>query len=166
MSDILALADGMVGTLHYTAILDDGTLVETTRGHEAVAYLHGVGSFPPGVEVALAGKAAGESVVITVPPEDGFGLPSGREPVRVRRRDLPRTDGRTPGSSQTLHDESGMPFEAWVLKAEGAWVWLTTDHPLAGRTLTFEIGVMEVRPATAEELEHGHAHGPEGHGHH
>ena len=166
MTDTTVLADGMVGILHYTAIADDGSLIESTRGHGPVAWLFGSGSFPAGLEAALAGRTAGETFTVAVPPEDGFGLPSGREPQRVRRRDLPKGESWGPGSRGVLQGEDGQPFEAWVVKVEGAWVWLTTDHPLAGRTLTFEVGLEDVRPATADEQEHGHAHGAGGHGHH
>ena len=113
---------------------------------------------------AKTAKAQGFKVVIA--PEDGYGPSSEQNHVRVPLADLP----------DDVEPEEGMEFEAtgpdgevmhfWVEGVEGEEVILSLDHPLAGVTLHFDVKVNEVREASKEELEHGHAHGPGTSGHH
>ncbi|MEQ1566966.1 MAG: peptidylprolyl isomerase [Myxococcota bacterium] len=157
------IADGKVVVIHYTLKGEDGAVIETTAGRDPLAYLHGHKNIIPGLERALLGKAAGESLTVTVPAADGYGEKSGKAPQEVPRREFPRKMELREGMPLQIRDSAGQPVQVWVTKVHGSKVWIGIDHPLAGRALTFEVAVLGVRDPTAEELEHGHAHGVAGH---
>ena len=94
-------------------------------------------------------------------PEEGYGVRDDGNIRNVPRRRLP--EGKIePGMQLRLQTEQGQLL-ALVTAVKGDYVTIDTNHPLAGMTLHFEVKVTEVRDATAEELEHGHVHGPGGH---
>ena len=165
MSEPLTLADGLVGIFHYTLKNDAGEVMDSSAGYEPMPYLHGEGNVVPGLERALAGRSVGDSFEVSIPPVDGYGEHNGQAPVRVHRRELP------PG----FKPEKGRPFglpvgdkqiPVWITDIKGAWIWMDTNNPLAGKTLHFEIEVVDIREATPEEAQHGHPHGLDGPGHH
>ena len=152
---------GRVVTLAYELKNADGELLED-EGAE-IAYLHGgYGGIFPKVEDALEGRQPGHELSLTLEPEDAFGEYDA-DLLRVEPRD------RFP---ETL--EVGMQFEGVPGEDQGeARIFTVTDitdesvvvdanHPLAGERLWFKCNVRNVRPATSEELKHGHAHGDSG----
>jgi len=157
------ISDDTVVTLTYKLYAGSGELIEEAR--EPITYLHGGhhGIFPK-IEDALAEKHPGESCSVTLDPEDAFGEYDA-ELVRVEAQDRFPTDVKV-----------GMQFEEAVGDGEESRVFTVTDvasgkvvvdgnHPLAGQRLRFDCTVVDVRAATAEELEHGHVHGPGAHHH-
>ena len=160
----MKIVDDSVVTLKYTVHDDDGKLVD--QGNEPLTYLHGGydGIFPL-VEKALAGKQEGEKIQLKLLPDDAFGEYDA-DLVRVEPRD------RFPKEIKV-----GMQFEgAAEDDDEDLMIFTVTDiaedkvvvdgnHPLAGIALTFDATVVSVRPATGEEISHGHIHGPDGHHH-
>ena len=130
-----------------------------------MAYLHGAGNIIPGLEKALTGKSVGDQMVVEVSAEEGYG-PVQKELIQ----EVPRSSFQGVDSI-----EVGMQFEAQTGQggAVPVTVTLVTDetvtvdgnHPLAGKDLNFDVTIADVREATAEELEHGHIHGPGGHNH-
>ncbi|GGO75543.1 peptidyl-prolyl cis-trans isomerase [Marinobacterium nitratireducens] len=160
----MQIAANTVVKIHYTLKNAEGNVIDSSEGQEPLAYLHGGGNIVEGLESALAGKAAGDKLDVTVDPERGYGS---------RRDDLVQTVDRSNfvGIDQI---EVGMQFLAqtpWgeqpvtVVAVADDNVTLDGNHPLAGEVLNFAIEVMDVRAATDEELEHGHAHGEGGHHH-
>lgn len=159
----MQVAKNTVVTLTYELLDVDGQLIEGSD--TPIEYLHGGfdGIFPL-VEQALSGKAIGEGCRVRLEPEDAFG-DYDAELVRLEPRD------KFPG---TL--EVGMRFEGRGEESGTMIIYTVTDiaedkvvvdgnHPLAGQTLHFACTVTSVRPATAEELAHGHVHGAGGHHH-
>jgi FKBP-type peptidyl-prolyl cis-trans isomerase SlyD len=153
-----------VATIDYTLTDPKGQVIDSSRGRVPLAYLHGASNIIPGLESALEGKNAGDSVNVTVAPEQGYGP---RDPNLVQP--VPRT------SFQGVPEiKKGMQFQAQtpggarivtVVDVDPQNVTVDANHPLAGMDLNFDVKVVEVRQATPEELSHGHAHGPEGHNH-
>jgi len=157
------IAKNTVVSLNYELFGDDGELIERTEA--PVSYLHGGydGIFPR-VEEALEGKDVGYECRVQLEPDDAFG---------EYEADLVRMESRQ------LFPESvnvGMQFEGSPDDSEETRIYTVTDitdekvvvdgnHPLAGRSLLFACTVTAVRPASSEELTHGHVHGPEGHHH-
>lgn len=142
----------------------DGDLIESTADSRPMLYLHGHGNILAVLEKELAGHAAGDSFSVRVTPEQGFGY---RDEGRVRRIPIKhlRYEGRlAPGRVATVDTREG-PRQIVVLKVGRFNVDADFNHPFAGLTLIFEVDVLSVRDATAEEIEHGHAHGPDGHHH-
>jgi FKBP-type peptidyl-prolyl cis-trans isomerase SlyD len=153
-----------VVSIEYKLHLGDGKLIDESDPGDPLVYLHGYEEIVPGLENALAGKKAGDSLKVQVKPEDGYGEydPDGVE--EVPREEFPPDMELEEGGVVTATDEDGDDVEFLVKKLNEKTVVVDFNHPLAGKTLHFEVSVREVRAATAEELEHGHAHAP-GHEH-
>ncbi len=148
-------------SFHYSLRDDAGQVLDNSEGKPALTYLHGEGQIVPGLEKALEGKQAGDEVKVTVPPEEAYGARDEKNIRKVPRRKLP--EGKiVPGMQMQLRTDHG-PMIVKVTAIEGDYVTIDHNHPLAGMTLHFEVKVENVRDATAEELEHGHVHGPGGH---
>jgi FKBP-type peptidyl-prolyl cis-trans isomerase SlyD len=148
-------------TFHYSLRDDEGNVLDSSEGKAPMTYLHGAGNLVPGLEKALEGKQAGDDVKATVPPAEGYGVRNESNVRNVPRRRLP--DGKLKvGLTLQLQTDQG-PILATVLAINGDYVKLDANHPLADKTLHFEVKIVEVRDATDEELKHGHVHGP---GHH
>ncbi len=161
----MTIAENKVVTLHYKLTDNEGAIIDQSDDGSFL-YLHGAQNIIPGLENALTGKNAGDEISVSVPPEEGYG-----ERDEARIASVPRD--RFPADSEI---EPGMQFHAQSPEGEMTVVTVTevgddsvtvdSNHPLAGVQLNFEVKIIDIRDATAEELEHGHAHGPEGHHHH
>jgi len=164
-------ADKVV-TFHYRlfntdANGDTGELLESSHDHEPVVYLHGHHNIIRGLENAMQGRGVGEEFNLSIPPEEGYGLRNDDAVQRVPCKHIYEyKKGKLfqPGQIVTVQTNQGQR-QVMVLKAGKFNVDVDFNHPLAGATLYYEIKIEEVRPATAEELAHGHAHGPGGHHH-
>jgi FKBP-type peptidyl-prolyl cis-trans isomerase SlyD len=156
----MQVAKEKVVRIHYTLTDEQGDLLDSSEGHEPLTYLHGAGTIVPGLESALEGKAAGDKLTVTVPPEEGYGSRDDELIQAVPRDRFPAEDL-----------EVGMRFHArgeddsrivTITAIDDQNVTVDANHPLAGVTLAFDVTVVEVRDATAEELHHGHVHGEGG----
>lgn len=166
MSENMPIGDGAVVTLNYTLRTDEGELIDSSSADDPLAYLHGADNIVPGLEQALSGKTVGFSGKVTVEPEDGYGEREDLPPQPVPRSAFP-ADARIAAGMQFMAEgPNGEHAPIWIAGVEGDQVLVDSQHPLAGKTLNFEVEVLAVRPATADELSHGHPHGPDGHGHH
>lgn len=161
----LKINDDHVVTIHYTLTNNSGEILDSSEGADPLTYLHGAGNIIPGLEDALLGKAKGDAFTVSIQPEDAYGI---HHPQLIQV--LPR---QAFGGVSTL--EVGMEFTAQGAGGEMRRVGITAingdeitidgNHPLAGQVLNFAVKVEEVREASAEELDHGHVHGPGGHHH-
>jgi FKBP-type peptidyl-prolyl cis-trans isomerase SlyD len=150
-------------TIHYTLKDDAGEVLDSSEGRDPLTYLHGVGNIVPGLEAALDGKAAGDSVTATLTPEQGYGQRDEKAIRNVPRRKLP--SGKVAvGTQFRMQTEDGVAIGT-VKALRGDYATVDLNHPLAGKTLHFEVKVVEVRDATEEELSHGHVHSPGDHHH-
>jgi FKBP-type peptidyl-prolyl cis-trans isomerase SlyD len=164
MTSATTVAKDKVVTFHYTIRDDKNDILETTRDAQPLAILYGHGNVLRGVEAALAGHSAGETVTVTLAPEDAYGERRDNWTQRVSKKYLPATPKLRPGMTVALHTEDGQR-SVTVLKVGNKVVDVDLNHPFAGATLTFELELADVRDASAEELSHGHVHGPGGHHH-
>jgi len=160
-----AIAEGHVVTVHYRLTLDDGSIADESFGGEPLVYLHGKHNIVPGLERQLAGKAAGDKCDISVPPAEGYGDYDPTLDQTVPRSAFPADAQLSVGIAFQAQDQRGQPVTLWIRHIEGDQITVSPNHPMAGQTLNFAIEVLEVREATPQELEHGHAHGPGGHDH-
>lgn len=160
----IEIADDKVVTFHYRLRDAEGTFSESSEGNTPVVYLHGHGNIVPGLEKQLAGRSGGDKLTATVAPEEAYGAhdPNGIQRVPIKR--LGSAGRLVAGQMVAINTDAGVRH-ARVVKVGHFNVDLDLNHPLAGKTLIFDIEVVGVREATPEELEHGHAHGPEGHAH-
>jgi FKBP-type peptidyl-prolyl cis-trans isomerase SlyD len=153
-----------VATFHYRLCGEDGVEIENSRAAEPVAYLHGHGNILPALESALEGRSAGEEFSVTLGPEQAYGPRREGSVQRIPIKHVVAGGKLKPGMVVSVRAEGGAR-QVSVLKVGKFNVDVDTNHPLAGRTLRFDIEVLAVRAASDEELAHGHAHGPGGHHH-
>lgn len=152
-----------VVTLSYQLFGTNGELIEQTD--EPVEYLHGgYGGMFPAVEKALEGKDVGETCRVRLAPDDGFG-DYDADLVHVESRDKFPENVEIGMQLEGKGEESGDTVVYTVTDIAQGKVIVDGNHPLAGQTLRFECAVTGVRPASAEEVSHGHAHGEHGHHH-
>lgn len=149
---------------HYTLRDEQGHTLESSREGEPLAVLHGHGNVVSGVEDALLGRTAGDRFSIDVPPAKAYGERLDGHSQRVPKKHVSAPRRLKPGDEAVIATRQGYR-SVTVLKVGHSVVDVDLNHPLAGRTLSFEIEVVEVRAAAPEELAHGHVHGPGGHGH-
>jgi FKBP-type peptidyl-prolyl cis-trans isomerase SlyD len=156
-----------VVTLTFELFDADGVLLEASQ--EPISYLHGGHSgMLPKVEEALSMKKPGDAVSVDVEPADGFG---DYDPELVKLEAADRLPAEVAVGMQfeafsNPGDEQGSGVVFTVTDIADGKAVLDGNHPWAGKKLRFECQVLDVRPATAEELEHGHVHGAGGHHHH
>ena len=155
-----------VVTLTYKLSVD-GQFVEEADKETPLLYIAGIGAMIPGFERQLLGKVVGDSYKITIAPEDGYGTYNDQAVV-----DLPfstfEVDGKVNmdyikvGAKVPMQDEEGNPLDGIILEIGKDFVKVDFNDILAGKTLEFEGEILNVRSASAEELSHGHVHGPGG----
>ena len=151
-----------VVTITFRATDAQGKLLED--GKEPRAYLHGgYNNTLPGIEKALEGQDIGFTAQLVLPPEDAFGVRDESLVHTIPKSEFP--PGVKVGGQLQGHDEQGHQQVFTVMKIKGDTVHLDGNHPLAGQTLRFAVKVVDVQPASAEEVSHGHAHGAHGHHH-
>jgi FKBP-type peptidyl-prolyl cis-trans isomerase SlyD len=154
----MQVADNMAVSIHYTLTNDDNEVIDSSVGDEALVYLHGAGNIISGLEKALYGKAVGDRFNVRIEAADAYG-----EVMADRVQAIPRAmfEGiDTVEVGMQFHaDVSDGPGVVTVVAVEGDTVTIDGNHPLAGMALSFAVEVVEVRPASAEELAHGHIHG-------
>lgn len=160
----MQIAKDTVVSIDYRLHLGDGKIIDESEPGDPLVYLHGYEEIVPGLENALAGRKAGESLKVVVEPKDGYGEydPDGVE--EVPREDFPPDMELEAGGIVSATDEDGDDVEFLVKEVRPKTVVIDFNDPMAGKTLHFDVTVREVRAATKEELEHGHAHAP-GHEH-
>jgi FKBP-type peptidyl-prolyl cis-trans isomerase SlyD len=161
----MRIEDGKVVGIDYRLHLGDGEVVDESSPGDPLTYIQGQGQIVPGLEKALEGLAVGDEKQVVVSPGDGYGEHDARGVQEVPRGAFP--EGATPevGQQYYAHGQDGEPIPFLVREVGPGTIKVDFNHPLAGKTLHFDVKVREVRAPTPEELEHGHAHGPEGHEH-
>jgi FKBP-type peptidyl-prolyl cis-trans isomerase SlyD len=155
---------GMVVTMHYTLTDDRGEVLDSSRGSEPLAYLHGASNIIPGLERALEGTAAGHKANVTVAPAEGYGEKNPEAVFEAPREHFPPDLELKPGVRVSADGPNG-PISFLVVSVNDQTATLDGNHPLAGQTLHFDVEIVNVRAATEEEKEHGHVHGEGGHHH-
>ena len=156
-------ADRVV-TIHYTLKDDAGAVLDSSAGGEPLAYIQGHGNLVPGLEKALEGKQDGQPLAVSLAPADGYGMRDTALVKRVPKRTLQGSGEIKKGMQFQARTDDGMRVFT-VTAVTGDMVTLDGNHPLADKTLNFDVEIVSVRAATTEELEHGHVHGAGGHHH-
>jgi len=140
-----AVGDGSQVKLDYTLKVE-GEVVDSSEGREPLSYIHGQGQIIPGLERELAGMLPGDSKHVSIAPQDGYGQVDPNAFIQVPRERLPQDV--TPEVGQQLRGtaQDGRPFQARILEIGEENVTLDLNHPLAGKTLEFDVAVVEVEP--------------------
>ncbi|MBB6482106.1 FKBP-type peptidyl-prolyl cis-trans isomerase [Spirochaeta isovalerica] len=154
-----------VVSIHYKLTDDKGEVIDQSQD-QPLAYIHGVGALIPGLEKELLGKGAGDKLQVSVTPEEGYGPHMPQLIQKLPRDTFQGVDKIEVGMEFQASNENGETMVVRVEEVADDEITINGNHPLAGMTLNFDVEVVEVREASAEELEHGHVHGEGGHHHH
>ncbi len=160
----MQVADNKAVSIHYTLTNDEGEIIDSSIGGEALVYLHGAGNIISGLEEALAGKSVGEKMNVRIEAEHAYGEFM-EDRIQVISRDMFDGIDTIEVGMQFHADVSAGPGIVTVIEVAGDDITIDGNHPLAGIPLTFDVEIVHIRPATEEEMEHGHIHGEGGHHH-
>ncbi|MGE3262238.1 MAG: peptidylprolyl isomerase [Bacteriovoracia bacterium] len=158
------MSKARVVTIHYTLKDDQGTVIDSSQGGEPLQYLEGAGNIIPGLEKQLSTAATGDKKKVTVEAGEGYGEKRDDLVLQVDRKQFPADVNLKVGDRFRGGQDDHSPVFT-VMALTGEKVTIDGNHPLAGKKLHFEVEVTETRPATDDEVSHGHAHGPHGHHH-
>ena len=160
----MQIADQKVVVLHYTLTDNEGKLIDKSEDG-SFAYLHGARNIIPGLEDALAGRAAGDELKVSISPEEGYGHRDENMLQEVPKSMFEDDSQIAVGSQFHAQGPNGEMLVVTVMEVNDDNVVVDGNHPLAGVELNFDVMVVEVRDASEEEIAHGHVHGPGGHHH-
>jgi FKBP-type peptidyl-prolyl cis-trans isomerase SlyD len=161
----MQIAQHSVVSMHYTLTDDAGNVIDSSANADPLTYLQGAGNIIPGLENALLGMRAGEQRNVRVAPEEGYGLVLEELIQQVPVEMFQGVEQVEPGMTFQAQDQSGYIQRVEVNSVDGNIITIDANHPLAGQHLNFDVTIVEVRPASEEEMAHGHVHGPGGHHH-
>ncbi|MBB1088163.1 peptidylprolyl isomerase [Lysobacter sp. SG-8] len=157
----MEIADRRVASFHYTLTNDDGEVIDSSSGKAPLSYLHGAGNIVAGLEKALLGKKSGDTLKVDVAPEEGYGIRHDGLVQQVPLEAFQGVEQVQPGMQFQAQTGQG-PVLVTVTEVGAENVTVDGNHPLAGQTLHFDVEVTDVREATDDEQQHGHAHGAGG----
>ena len=149
--------DNVIVTLDYTLIIEDEVMESTAEG-EPIEFIQGIGQIIPGLEEALYGMKVGEKKTVEIQPEDAYGIYDPDSLEVAKKDEFSEEIPLDVGTFLDLRDDEGEVLSAQIIEEDEDTVTLDFNHPLAGKALLFDIVVSALRPATEEELDHGHVH--------
>ncbi len=161
----MTISQHKVVSIHYKVVdADSAEMIDTSEGGEPMTYLHGARNIIPGLEQALEGKSVGDEIEVTIAPADAYGEYSDDRIQKVPIEAFEQMEKVEPGMMVTAQSEHGQ-VNLMVVEVDEATVTVDANHPLAGKSLKFDVRVEQIRDASDEEIAHGHVHGPDAHNH-
>lgn len=161
----IMIEDNLVVTMDYELRID-GEIVDTSEDGDPIIFLQGSGQIIPGLEKEIYGLKKGDQKTIRVEPKEGYGEIDPESVVEVPKDEFPEDFPLELGVEITVNTEDvddeeaeDEEMEATIVAINKDTVTLDFNHPLAGKTLEFSVNILDIREASAEEIEHGHAHG-------
>ena len=161
----MPLAQNKAITFNYTLKDDKGNILDTTKGSSPFSFLSGNSQILPKLEDALNGMLLGSKKIVKIDAADAYGEYNEEAVQKVERTNFPKDAELQPGMQFVTNSPDGhqMPFIISEIKEDN--ITIDFNHPLAGKNLEFDVELLDVRDATAEEIAHGHIHGQGGHHH-
>ncbi|MFQ3621661.1 MAG: peptidylprolyl isomerase [Spirochaetales bacterium] len=154
----MQISKNCVVSIHYTLFSDEGVELDSSIGRDPLSYIHGTGQLIPGLERELEGKKVGEDISVTLSPEDGYGYYNEQLVLTLPKDRFENSDSIQVGMEFAGQTRDGSYHIFRVLDVAGDTVRVDGNHPLAGKTLTFNVHIEGIREASPEELSHGHVH--------
>ena len=161
----MLIAANKAVSIDYTLTNDAGEVIDSSAGGAPMVYLHGAGNIIVGLEKALEGKRAGDELSVAVEPQDAYGEYSAELVAVLGREIFEGVDELEVGMQFHASGPDGSMQIVTIRDLDGDEVTVDGNHPLAGQRLNFQVKVVDVRDAHAEEIAHGHVHGEGGHHH-
>ena len=156
----MTIAKDKVALINYVLTNEHGEQIDASNG-SPLAYLHGHNNLIAGLESELEGKTVGDKFKAIIAPEKAYGERSEELVQTVPNSIFQGVEELQVGMRFEAQSEQGM-HSVEITNIEGDQVTVDGNHPLAGMSLTFEVEVVDLREATEDELDHGHAHGDGG----
>ena len=151
------VANDVVVSIDYTLTVD-GEVVDSTEGDEPLQFLQGHQNIIPGLERELVGMKVGDSKKVHVNPTEAYGEVDPENIIEVPRTEFPAEIPLEAGTELEVKNADGEVLSATIAEVGTDTIKLDFNHPLAGKALTFDVTIVELRSATEEELAHGHVH--------
>ena len=142
--------NGYTVKLEYTLKDDAGTVIDTNKGQEPLSFTQGGGQLMPGLEKQLVGMHTGDEKKVVLKPEDAYGPSDPAAQAEVPKNVLP-PEALTVGTRLMARNSSGEARPVTVKEIKEETVVLDLNHPLAGKTLVFEVKVLGIEPAKASD---------------
>jgi len=140
--------DGMNVSFDYTLKDTDGKVIETSKGNKPLNYIHGQKSMIPGLEKQLAGMKVGDEKNVRVKPEDAYGPVNKNAFQEVPKEKLP-PNGLKVGAVLAAKSSEGQVVPMRVHEIKEKTVVMDMNHPMAGKTLVFDVKVVDIQPPSA-----------------
>ncbi len=147
---------------NYTLTDSQGTVLDKSQDGQPLGYLHGHGNIISGLEKQLEGKKVGDTLKAVVEPAEAYGEHIAEAVQEIPREHFQGVDNIEVGMQFQAQAENGQPINVLVTAVTDSTVTVDANHPLAGKQLTFDVEIVDIREASKEELEHGHIHGDGG----
>lgn len=160
------MATRQVVSFHYKLTSSTGETIDSSQGAQPLTFLEGGMEILPALETRLLAMQQGDKGRVELEAKDGYGEHDTTLIIRVARNRLPQDRTIAVGDRFQSQDSDGGAMAFMVAGLEGDEVILDGNHPLSGKKLIFDVEITSRRPATSEEMSHGHVHGPGGHHHH
>jgi len=160
----MKIAKNNVVVMHYAVSDSEGTLIDSSYEDKPMAIIQGTGYLIPGLDDALIGHSAGDTFEVAVACEDAYGERHDDYVQTVPREVLAGVEDLSLGTQLRATTDDGEQTVI-VIDVQDDVITVDGNHPLSGLDLSFDVEVIEVREATADELEHGHVHAEGGCGH-
>ena len=155
-----------VVTINYTLTDSDGEIIDSTSEEKSFSFLSGTEQILPKLEEAIGGMLIGSKKIVALTAEDAYGEYIDDAVQVLQRSEFPKEMEIKEGMEFVTNDADGNQMPFVISKITDEQITVDFNHPLAGEDLTFDVELLDLRDATAEELSHGHAHGAHGHHHH
>jgi len=156
--------DKVVG-INYTLTNDQKEVIDQSSKEAPLYFLQGHRNIIVGLEKAIEGMSAGETLKVSITPEEAYGMKRDDLLQSFPKDTVPGIDDVAIGTAFQAETPDGQPILFYLKEIKGDTVIMDANHPLAGENLHFDVEVLEVREATETELAHGHVHGEHGHKH-
>jgi FKBP-type peptidyl-prolyl cis-trans isomerase SlyD len=161
----MAIGPNKVVTLNFTLKDEEGNVIESTENAEPFHFLSGNNQILPKLEEAVDGMPVGSKKNVVIGCPDAYGEYNEKAIRLAKRADFPQDARIEIGRDYQVNTKDGKYMSFTITKIEGDNITIDFNHPLAGKNLEFDLELVDVRDASPDEIEHGHAHGPGGHHH-
>jgi len=152
------VADDLVVSLQYTLTVD-GKVVDSAEKDDPLQFIQGTGDIIPGLESQLYGMSTGDNKKVSVAAKDAYGEIDPEASVEIPRSQFPAEIPIKKGIQLQVQNNDGEVMDAFIDSYTKDTIRLDFNHPLAGKSLLFDVTIVGLRSATEEELAHGHVHG-------
>ena len=139
--------NGDTVAIHYTGTLNDGTTFDSSQGRDPLAFQVGSGQVIPGLDAALPGMAVGDKKTVNIPCGQAYGEVNPQMRQNVPRAEIPAEIPTEVGTRLQMQTQTGQVVPVTIVAADEEAITLDANHPLAGKDLTFDIEIVEIKPA-------------------